>query len=415
MKFARNIRIVPIFAAVTIIASVACSASATAESQRSVLQSYADQLVAVGTTSVLAEAQDGSTSIKVRSGEAVRGTGMPVSWQSHYRTGSTTKTFVSTVLLQMEAEHKLSLDDSVEHWLPGLLDRNGYDGSKISVRQLLNHTSGIFSYTDDPQFAATLTTKDGFYANRFRIYTPDQLIGVALSHPPVFAPGTSWQYSNTDYIIAGKLITAVTGKSWRTEVQNRILTPLGLTETTSAGLNPLMPLPYAHAYNIYGSAPNRDYGDVTTDNMTWAGSAGDLITTTRDENRFFQALMKGRLLPSAQLAEMKTTVPLAPGIGYGLALVHYPLPCDARGFWGHDGGTVGYTTSTGVTDDGGKSVMISTPTTSFSDDQYNTDSVNLETDMVNAALCGGSTTTTQKATPHTTTSEAVSIRGLLRQ
>jgi D-alanyl-D-alanine carboxypeptidase len=381
--------------AVVVLASIlvaAQPAKAFAANQESVLQDYANQLVAVGTTSVLAEMQAGGSSVRVRAGEAVRGTGLPVAWQSHYRTGSTTKTFVSTVLLQLEAEGKLSLDDSVEHWLPGVVQGNGYDGNEITIRQLLNHTSGVFSYTDDDAFAATLTTKQGFYANRFNVYTPDQLIHTALSHPPLFAPGTGWQYSNTDYILAGKIISAVTGKSWRTEVQNRILSPLHLTETSSAGdSNPLMPAPYAHAYNIWGMAPNRDYGDVTTDNMSWAGSAGDLITTTSDENRFFQALMKGQLLPAMQLAEMKTIVPLAPGVGYGLGLVHYTLPCDSRGFWSHDGGTVGYTTTTGVTDDGARSVMISTPTTSFSDDQYNTDSVNLETEMVNAALCPGQT------------------------
>ncbi len=383
--------------AAVILFALASPAGAMAVSQQDVLQGYANQLVAVGTSSVLAEAQNNGSSIKVRAGESIRGTGLPVAWGSHYRTGSTTKTFVSTVLLQLEAEHRLSLDDSVEHWLPGLLQSNGYNGNLISVRQVLNHSSGIFSYTDDEAFAATLTTKSGFYANRFKNYTPDQLIAVALAHPPLFAPGTSWQYSNTDYIIAGKIIKAVTGNAWNTEVQARILTPLHLTETASAQSNPFMPLPYAVAYNIYAAAPNRDYGDVTTDNMTWAGAAGDLITTTHDENRFFQALMKGQLLPPAQLAEMKTLVPLAPGVGYGLALVHYELPCDSRGFWGHDGGTVGYTTTTGVTDDGTKSVMISTPTTSFSDDQYNTESVNLETDMVNAALCPG--TAAAAATP----------------
>lgn len=377
--------------AVLIVLSGSSPAMAVSSDQAA-LQNYADQLVAVGTTSVLAEAQNNGNSIKVRAGEAIRGTGLPVSWQSHYRTGSTTKTFVSTVLLQLEAEGKLSLDDTVQHWLPGVVQGNGYNGNQITVRQLLNHTSGIYSYTDDAAFGATLTTKQGFYTHRFDTYTPEQLIAVALSHPPLFAPGTGWQYSNTDYVLAGKVIKAVTGHEWRNEVQGRILTPLHLTETTSAGLNPFMPLPYAKAYNIYGTAPNRDYGDVTVDNMTWAGSAGDLITTTKDENRFFQALMKGELLPPAQLAEMKTVVPLAPDVGYGLGLVHYPLPCDSRGFWSHDGGTVGYTTTTGVTDDGTKSVMISTPTTSFSDDQYNTDSVNLETEMVNAALCSGQTT-----------------------
>ena len=126
--------------------------------------------------------------------------------------GSITKTFVSVVVLQLVGEGRLRLDDSVEQWLPGLVP----DGDAINVRQLLNHTSGIFNYTDDPDLFNELI------ADPFRTVTPEQLVAVATAHPPLFEPGTSWSYSNTNYILTGLIIEAVTGRGVQTELQQRI-------------------------------------------------------------------------------------------------------------------------------------------------------------------------------------------------
>ena len=375
--------------------------AATDTSLQDVLQTYTDDLHDAGVTGVLAEVRQGVIyNTKARSGKAVRGSNMPVPWNARFRTGSTTKTFVSTVILQLVAEGKMSLGDSVQDWLPGLLQGNGYDGSQITVRQLLNHTSGIFDYTSDETFFDTLATPENFYANRFRNYTPQQLIAMATAHPPVFAPGTSWDYSNTNYAIAGLIIKAITGHSWNTEVRNRILLPLGLTETSFAGNNATIPHPHARAYHIYTTdSTARSYTDTTLHNMSWAFSAGDIITTTRDENRFFRALMKGWLLPPVQLAEMKTVVPVDETFSYGLGIMKTPSSCDQRGIWGHDGGTVGFSTTNGVTDDGRRSIVVSLSTTTFSDLDFADQTVQLRTDIVDAALCYGQATTHKRATP----------------
>src|SRR5581483_4678731 len=109
---------------------------------------------------------------------------------------------------------RLSLEDSVEKWLPGVVDGNGYDGSQITIRELLQHTSGIFDYTTDPVIQNLLIDPDYFNQQRFKHYSPQDLINIALAHPPLFAPGTGWQYSSTNYVILGQVIKAVTGNSW---------------------------------------------------------------------------------------------------------------------------------------------------------------------------------------------------------
>ena len=376
------------------------AASAQASNQ-ALLQDYANQLRDVGNVGALLHMvnADGSSD-RARAGTSIRGTALPLSYDSHFKTGSTTKTFVSTVILQLEAEGKLSLDDTVEHWLPGLVQGNGYDGSQITVRQLLNHTSGIFDYTLDDTFFATISTPESFNANRFRSYTPQQLVAIALAHPPVFTPGSSWEYSNTNYIVAGMLIKAVTGHAWGNEVQKRIVQPLGLTETSSAGNASGLPLPFAMGYHIFTTNPaEKEYTNTTLHNMSWAQAAGDIITTTRDENRFFRALMGGQLLNPTQLAKMKTIIPLGDGVGYGLGIIWTSLPCDTRGAWSHDGGVVGYATSNGVTDDGKRSVVVSLSTTTFTDLEYAEQSGLLRIDAVNDALCAGQPTATKGPQP----------------
>lgn len=374
----------------------AAGASAAPAGTQARLQSYANQLQSAGAAGVLIDLRDDGDAIRARAGEAILGTNIAVPWGAHFRTGSTTKTFVSTVILQLVGEGKLSLDDSLEHWLPGVIQGNGYDGSQITVRQMLNHTSGIFDYTFDDDFFATLDTPQSFQANRFRTYTPEQLIDIALAHPPVFEPGTNWEYSNTNYVVAGEVIKAVTGKAWDVEVRQRIIKPLGLTGTSSPRTNPTLPIPFALGYHLYGNDDDV-YTDTTLHNMSWAGSTGDMITTTKDENRFLRALMSGKLLRPTQLAEMKTIVPLGEGAGYGLGLVWLSLPCDERGFWSHDGGTVGYLTSNGVTDDGKRSIVASLSTTTFTDEQYAVDTSVLLADLLNEALCIGEDAATQAA------------------
>lgn len=374
------------------VSRVAAKGALSTTLKRSTLQNYADRLHDAGITGVLLHARSNGDSLQVRSGVASLKDSEPVPWGAHFKTGSTTKTFVSTVMLQLEAEGKLSLDDTLQRWLPDVLGAQ-YDEASITLHNLLGHTSGIFDYTSDNSFLETILTREGFEANRFKSYTVADLINLAKAHPPVFAPGTSWEYSNTNYVLAGMVIKAVTGNDWTKEVKKRILVPLGLTETASADAQAGLPSPFAHAYHIYSTEPNaRSYTDTTLHNMSWANAAGDLVTTTKDENRFFRALMKGQLLPPTQLAKMKTVVMLDEGLGYGLGIVWASLPCDSRGFWSHGGGVVGYSTGNGVTDDGHRSAVISLSTTSFSDETYLTQTAEIGNEMLSYALCGGQTT-----------------------
>jgi D-alanyl-D-alanine carboxypeptidase len=320
-----------------------------------------DQVVAIqrtGATGVLAEVTTGRRQLQARAGVANVDTGAPVPYGTEFRIGSTTKTFVATVVLQLVGERRLSLDDTVERWLPGVVSGNGNDGSRITVRQLLQHTSGIYNYTEDfPAIASTAA----FQAHRFDTYTPQQLVGIAMRHAPNFAPGTSWSYSNTNYILAGMIINRVTGRSWTHEVSERIIRPLGLRHTITPGTYPFIPGRHAQGYSNFGSGPTID---VTAINPSAADSAGSMISTTDDLNRFLAALVGGRLLRPAQLTEMETTVRapeldgFVPGARYGLGLGWAPLSCGG-GYYSHPGDVPGYHTRDGITPDGRRSVVVS--------------------------------------------------------
>lgn len=391
----RAIRVVTLTSALLMVGATAAQAAPT-------LQSDADGMVTAGVTSIVAQINDHGKLTSVSSGTAERGTNSPVSTNSKYRTGSVTKTFVSATILQLVGEGKVSLDDTVDRWLPGLITGNGNDGTKITVRQLLQHTSGLFEYILDDRFLATILTPEGFYANRYHTYTPQDLISLALAHPPDFAPGTSWEYSNTNYIVAGLIIKAVTGNTWDVEVTNRITKPLGLKDTTIPGTVATMPTPSAHAYNIWSPGV---YSDTTEDNMTWADAAGAIITTTTDENKFFSALLSGNVLAPAQLTAMKTTIPISPKTGYGLGLAHTKL-CNGDVWW-HDGATIGYGTFVATTPDGARTFAFDVSTTDLtgSDARFDGAVNGAQDNMIRHVFCG------TKATSDSMTAESNIMHG----
>lgn len=360
----------------------------------SVLQQDVNRIRNIGTTGVLAVTTNGTDVTRARAGVAERGTSQPVPWESHVRIGSTTKTFISTVILQLEAEGKLSLNDTVEHWLPGVVQGNGNHGEHITIRHLLQHTSGLFDYLEDDDFVATILTPEAFYQNRFNTYTPQQLIQISMSHAPNFGPGAKWEYSNVNYTIAGEIIKATTGKSWSTQVKDRIITPLGLSETKEPGTNASLPTPFPRGYQLFGS--DGVYTDTTLHNMTWGGAAGSLISTPKDVNRFFKALMKGQLLSPGQLAKMQTTVSMGPdyeeywpGAAYGLGIIRTDLSCGGV-YWGHGGDVIGYSNTNGVTPDGKRSAMVASSTNTFADAVFADNSIRSTEKLVQHALCGNS-------------------------
>lgn len=266
-----------------------------------------------------------------------------------FRIGSATKTFTATVVLQLVGEGRMSLEDTVEQWLPGVVRGNGNDGSQITVRQLLQHTSGIPDV--EPEISA-LKSADGYRTERFRTYTPKELVGLAMQHDHSDA---GWSYSNTNYILAAMIIHKVTGRSWAREVEDRIIRPLGLRGTSTPGVFPFILGPHAQSYAAFGT----DAGtDVTELNSSMAVGSGSMISTAHDLNRFYAALLGGRLLAPAQLDEM-TTTKVAPGLGikYGLGLAEFPLPCGGS-YFGHRGELLGYVTWGGATRDGTRTAVV---------------------------------------------------------
>ncbi|MEU7646985.1 serine hydrolase domain-containing protein [Streptomyces huasconensis] len=266
-------------------------------------------------------------------------TGAPVPRDGQVRIGSNTKTFTAVVMLQLVAEGKVALDVSVDTYLPGLVRGERIDGRRITVRHLLQQTSGLPNYTE--------------YDIQPRYYEPRELLDIALRHKGHFAPGKKWEYSNTNYVLAGLIIEKVTRRTVAEEIDRRVIRRLGLRHTYfPAPRDATIREPHPKGY--YQDAPGTPLVEITEIDPSWAWSAGQLISTNSDLNRFFAALLGGRLLPAAQLAEMRTTVrapQFGDGVRYGLGIISRPLSCGGRS-WGHGGSIPGYETRGGVTEDG---------------------------------------------------------------
>ncbi|SDH78961.1 serine hydrolase domain-containing protein [Nonomuraea jiangxiensis] len=266
-----------------------------------------------------------------------------------FRVGSSTKTFVATVMLQLVAEGKVELDSPAA----GRLPQFGLD-PRITVRMLLQHTSGLFNYTGEhhPEVETGLPAVGKEWVdNRFRTYQPEELVRFALSKPARFEPGTEWSYSNTNYTVAALLIEQVTGRPYAEELRQRILEPLGLRGTVAPGAQLDIPGPHAHGYSRYQDAGQWKVVDVTRQNPSLLYAAGDMISTTDDLHTFFSALNSGKLLPAWLLTEMRTPHPRSGALVYGLGLSVQDL--------GPSGGTVLH--HNGSAPGGYGALMYSTP------------------------------------------------------
>ncbi|PRY40403.1 D-alanyl-D-alanine carboxypeptidase [Umezawaea tangerina] len=351
------------------------------------LQRDADALLALGAPGVLVQLDTPTWRAKVRSGFGDVAARTPVPWDARFRIGSYTKTFVAATLLQLVGEGRLSLEDTVERWLPGVVTGNDNDGAKITVRQLLQHTSGLPEYLAQLPY---LFDQAGFEQHRFDTLTPQEAVALAMRSKPEFAPGTDWSYSNTNYALVGMIIAEVTGNTWQHEVQARIVRPLGLRDTYTPGTSPLVPGPHAVGYERF--TPEGEDIDATALNPSWGGAAGEMISTTADGNTFLKALLGGRVLRPAQLAEMRKTVRAAkfdgawPGARYGLGLMWVPNSCG--GAWSHGGDIHGFKTRNGVSPDGSRSVVVSINTDSMTPKPgVPAPTKDVAVDLVDHALC----------------------------
>ncbi|MER5784037.1 serine hydrolase domain-containing protein [Streptomyces mobaraensis] len=329
--------------AATGVTSAVAAPAAGARTSHQATQAALEAQVRAGIPGLLAEARDENGRWNGSAGVANTQTHRKRLPQDRFRIGSISKVFSSVVLLQLEAEGKVDLDDTLERRLPGVVRGNGNDGSRITIRQVLNHTSGLYNYTDDEGIRKSLSTD--FFKHRYDTRKPADLVRTALSHRPNFQPGTDWRYSNTNYILAGMLIEKLTGHSYADEIGRRILKPLGLRATTLPGTSAGVPGPHGRAYSkLFDDSTTKVY-DTTEQNPSWAWAAGEIISTTGDLNRFYSALLGGRLLPERQQRELLTAVPSTgdPGqTGYALGISRAVTSCGTQ-VWLHSGGIHGST------------------------------------------------------------------------
>ncbi|QEV57681.1 class A beta-lactamase-related serine hydrolase [Streptomyces spectabilis] len=337
--------------------------------QRDRLAQLARKVVAAGAPGVMVRVDDGrGKPVEVAEQAPWARSEHRLRLSDEFRMGSNTKTMMATLVLQLTAEGKLALTDPVDKWLPGQVP----GGHAITLRMLLNHTSGLADYTEDPALLPSILGKDQ------RRWTSERLLAVGVRHDPLFAPGAKWSYSNTNYAAVGAVLENATGNSLAELVRDRIARPLGLKHTYYAedstwrgpharGYEPdatHMPPGVPTEFRDYAGVPRAGHVDVSANSPSWGGAAGAVVSTARDWDRFSTALMSGRLLPAAQLAQLRTTVPIFPdrpkGPGYGLGIETLTTECGT--VWSHDGGIPGYL-STHLTDPTGKrtaSVLIST-------------------------------------------------------
>nr|BFE57564.1 serine hydrolase domain-containing protein [Dactylosporangium thailandense] len=309
--------------------------------------------------------------------DSAAGSKVPVNGQ--VRIGSNTKTFTAVVVLQLAGEGRIDLEQSVEHYLPGVVHGNGNDGSRITVHQLLQQTSGLPDY-DDVLFAKP----DDLVALSHAYFEPRRLVDAALTKPPSFAPGARWEYSNTNYVLAGLIAERVTQRPIGEEITRRVIEPLRLRDTYWPGVGEQR-LRGRHPQGYVAVAPGAPWVDVTEMDPSLGWSAGQLVSTPSDLRAFFEALVAGRLLPPAQQQAMLTTVP-APDFeptdhwSYGLGIARHELPCGGIA-WGHGGDIQGFETRNLVTTDGrGAVVAVTGLPTSL-------EMVKDVADSVDAALC----------------------------
>ncbi|MGW7753654.1 serine hydrolase domain-containing protein [Streptomyces violaceusniger] len=336
--------------AVTATAATSTTATSTNAADHTRLRALLRRLTTVdGAPGALVEVRNrhGGSSV-LTSGVADVKSHAPIHRDSRFRIGSVTKSFVATVVLQLVGEHRVALDAPVERYLPGVVRGHGNDGRRITVRQLLQHTSGV------PDILDYLTPRE-ILEDPLAHHDTRDLVNIALAHPPTFKPGTGWRYSNTGYLLAGMLIEKVTGHTYGEEIRRRVIAPLGLRETYVPGDAPSIPGPHPRGYVRPGE--DAPLMDITEINPSVAGPSGSMISSGTDLNRFLDALV--RLLRPAQLRQMMNTRPTGnpDGRAYGLGLESGPLPCGGLS-WGHTGDVLGYETIGGATVEGRQATVM---------------------------------------------------------
>ncbi|WP_326737686.1 serine hydrolase domain-containing protein [Streptomyces sp. NBC_01022] len=313
-----------------------------------------------GMPGLFAEVRDGDQVWRGAAGVADVSTGRPVTADMRHRVGSITKTFTAAAVLQQVESGRIGLDAPVGRYLPELVP--GERGAAITVRMLLNHTSGLaeylpYAYPSLKAFPALAETSPrSLDDHRFTRFDPVELIGMGVTAPAAGAPGgTPGLYSNTNYLLLVQLLEQATGTTAEHCITRDVIERAGLRDTelpTGTHIDG----PHSQLYESWFGMidPPRDYSVY---DMSWVGPSASLISTVADLNRFYAALLAGKIVGPSSLEEMRRTVPVVSQEGrvieYGLGL--HPMEGPGQGasgqgtsgqgatgqgtFWGH-GGTV---------------------------------------------------------------------------
>lgn len=274
-------------------------------------------------------------------------TGAPMTLNDHVRVGSITKTMTGTVILQLVQEGRLGLDDPVSKYQPEVPN-----GNTITIREMLQMTSGLYNYSEDQAFNQTLDTEPQ------KVWTPKELLQIAFQHQPYFSPGKGYHYSNTNYVLLGLILEQLTRQTAETAFQQRIFTPLGMHDSSlPLAASAAIPDPHPHGY-MFGTnvesltlpvlsseqAAKADAAagkpnDVTSANPSWTWTAGGAISNLHDVEIWVKALATGKLLNASLQKERLQWIPssAAPDAPlYGLAIANF------NGLIGHDGSLPGF-------------------------------------------------------------------------
>ncbi|MDT9694886.1 serine hydrolase domain-containing protein [Streptomyces sp. P17] len=319
------------------------------------LQRQLDALVRSpgGPPGIIAVLKDGRKTQVVKAGVADLATGRKPSPHDHMRIASAAKAFSGAVALSLVGLGDLSLDDTLGERLPDLPDAWG----AVTLRQLLNHTSGLPDYSDSPEFLETL------FANPRHRFDSRKLLDYVAGRSLDFPAGTRYQYSNSDNIAVALMAEAATGERYERLLRELVYRPLGL-HNTSLPQGYRMPRPYLHGYDVSPPEPPEDVSELIGMSGVWA--SGGIVSTPADVTRFIRGYAGGKLYGQDVVQQQRGWIdgasePAGPGKNKaGLGIFRYTTRCGV--VLGHTGNTPGYTQLMAATPDGRKSLTFSTTT-----------------------------------------------------
>jgi len=300
----------------------------------------------------------------------------PMNVADHMRVGSITKSFTATVILQLAQDGRLALDDQLATYFPG------FDTNNATIRQALQLTSGIADYT-------TVGFLNALAEGPQRVWSPGELLATVADQPPMFPAGTSWYYSNTNYVMLGMLAEQVTGQPLGRLIADRVFAPLQMTGCSMPAISDAdLPEPFSRGYQFgtdWGRttappAPLPPLLDVTDTNPSWAAGAGAAICTVADMTIWANALATGQLLdPSMQAQRLSWYPTQDPKAKYGLGVV------DINGLVGHNGEISGYMSQAARRESDGTLIVVLTNLTSAPD---NGEPATVISEMISRAVPG---------------------------